>query len=166
MTMIVEVTEENILRAAQVHSLSGRIRTGRFAARNSSPRIRPKSGRIPQKEIARGKQVYIMIEDGPVGIVRLERPDRKSVCSAGRAAQGIRTRLLLFAASMCEGAPALWVLSNNRSAYRLYSKNGFCETGRRTALSGSLFELEIEKAPLNRFILSEADPGSAEPRNP
>ena len=91
-----------------------------------------------------GSRVFILWEDGPVGIVSVTGsliedlyvlPDRQN--------QGYGTKLLLFAIGQCTGTPTLWILENNTGAERLYRRMGFQATGKRNNITNGLDEIEF-----------------------
>lgn len=103
-----------------------------------------------REEKGKGKRVFLLTDGKPVGIV--------SVCGGyienlyvlpWEQNKGYGTRLLDFAIGECGGRARLWVLSNNPGAHRLYARRGFAATGKRKALSGGLYELEMELCELD-----------------
>ena len=57
--------------------------------------------------------------------------------------RGLGTILLRHAIGQCDGRPTLWILENNAGAERLYRREGFVPTGRRSAITEKLDELEF-----------------------
>jgi len=57
--------------------------------------------------------------------------------------KGYGSQLLHYAVRHCSGTPRLWILNNNEGAYRLYSRNGFRETGNQNQLNEKLYEVEL-----------------------
>ena len=96
-------------------------------------------------ELERGKQLYLLLDGGPVGVVSVwENLIENLYVHPDRQGCGYGTALLEFAVSQCE-APRLWVLNTNHRARRFYEKRGFCLTGRETVLSETLKELELTR---------------------
>ena len=58
--------------------------------------------------------------------------------------KGYGELLLKYAKEQCEGAPTLWILSNNDRAKAFYLKNRYDLTGGRKELKGDLAELEMQ----------------------
>lgn len=58
--------------------------------------------------------------------------------------RGLGTVLLRHAIRQCDGRPTLWILDNNAGAERLYRREGFVPTGRKSAITEKLDELEFE----------------------
>ena len=56
--------------------------------------------------------------------------------------RGLGTALLRHAIEHCDGTPTLWILDNNAGAERLYRREGFTPTGRRSAIADDLDEIE------------------------
>ena len=143
--MIKQVTEENLMQAAVIHSESWmeshkNICTPAFVAIHTPQRQK----RYLESEIAKGARLYLLMDEKPVGMV--------SVCGSlienlyvlpGEQRKGYGTRLLAFAVEKCTGAPTLWILSTNVGAKRLYERNGFRPTGNIVEHNGVLYELEL-----------------------
>lgn len=144
--MIVPVTEDNLVLAAQVHAVSWRESHGFCSPEFVALHTTQRQMAYLRDEIQRGKRLFLLEDDGVVGIV--------SVCGhlienlyvlPERHRMGYGTRLLWYAEDQCDAAPELWVLSNNMRAQSFYEKNGYHFTGREKVLSGGLKELEMTK---------------------
>lgn len=143
---IVAVTEQNISNAGWIHSKSWKESHQSFC----SPEFVEKHSAEAQtaylrREIADGKQVYMLVDGSPVGIVSVQDSLIENLYILPRKQnRGYGTRLLEFAVSQCQSLPTLWILSNNEAAYRLYTRYGFWKTGSRKQLKDDLYELELK----------------------
>lgn len=141
------VTEDNIEAAARVHAESWRESHKAFcSAEFVELHTTERQMEYIRKEMACGKNFYLLICDSPKGIM--------SVCGnlienlyvlPEEQRKGFGTELLHFAESLCTGSPVLWVLSNNIAARCFYEKAGYQFTGKRKELKSSLAELEMIK---------------------
>lgn len=143
--MIVPVKPSNRMDAAYVHSESWKasheaICTPEFVALHTPER----QARYLEDEAAKGAQLYLLVEEKPVGIVsihdsRIENlyvlPDEQN--------KGYGTQLLVFAVRQCTDCPTLWVLNTNEGARRLYERHGFQPTGNIVQHNGGLYEVEL-----------------------
>ena len=145
MNMIKQVTQEDIMQAATIHSESWKeshkqICSPEFLA-NPYPRTAKK---LSGSRNCKGAQLYMLIDQKPVGIVSVRGslienlyvlPDEQN--------KGYGTQLLLFAVEKCAESPSLWILSTNDGAKRLYERNGFEPTGNIIPHAGGVYELEL-----------------------
>ena len=145
MNMIKQVTQGDIMQAATIHSESWKeshkqICSPEFLAIHTPERQKS----YLEAEIAKGAQLYMLIDQKPVGIVSVRGslienlyvlPDEQN--------KGYGTQLLLFAVEKCAESPSLWILSTNDRAKRLYERNGFEPTGNIIPHVGSVYELEL-----------------------
>lgn len=143
--MIKLVTQWNIMQAAVIHSESWKdshrdICSAEFIALHTPERQR---GYL-ESEMAKGAQLYMLIDEKPVGIV--------SVCGnlienlyvlPSEQNKGYGTQLLTFAIGKCTDSPSLWVLSTNDGAQRFYTRHGFQPTGKIVQHPGGVYELEL-----------------------
>lgn len=142
----VEITHQNLYQAAEIHAISWReshidFCSAEFVAKHTTER---QMGYL-QKEIDKGKQLYMLIDDKPVGIVSvIGKMIENLYVLPDEQRKGYGSQLLKFAIDHCQGVPTLWVLSNNVRAYCFYKKNGFKETGDRKQLREGLFEMEMK----------------------
>ena len=147
---IIEVTKENILAAAQIHAESWKESHKSFCSKEFVELHTPERQReYLQNEMQQGKELYMLIEDIPVGIVSVKGnlienlyvlPDKQRM--------GYGSKLLKFAIEKCEDEPVLWILSNNKRAENFYCKHGFTKSGNEKVLSEELSELEMRGAVL------------------
>lgn len=151
---IVPVNEANLPEAAAIHAASWQASHRAFCAPDFI------NMRTPERQLAylrdklnHGAEIWMLVDEAPAGIVSVTGsliedlyvlPDRQN--------RGYGTRLLLFAVRRCPDLPTLWILENNTDAARLYRRMGFAETGRRSAITEDLDEIE--------FAL-RSDPGGA-----
>lgn len=157
--MILEVTEETLEAAAEIHSESWQESHKSFC----SPEFVAKHTVAAQmdhlrREMDAGKRLYLLTDGEPVGIVSVwgslienlyVRPEKQG--------RGYGTRLLKFAMEQCDRVPTLWILSNNGKARRLYARHGFAETGRRKQLKGELWEVEMAWSRLGEIRSAERE---------
>lgn len=143
--MVKMVTQSDIMQAAIIHSESWieshrDICTLEFLAIHTPERQK----RYLESEIAKGAQLYMLIEEKPVGIV--------SICGSlienlyvlpSEQNKGYGTQLLAFAVEKCTESPSLWILNTNDGAKRLYERNGFMPTGNVVQHNGGVYELEL-----------------------
>lgn len=97
-------------------------------------------------EICLGKDIFMLIEDYPVGIISIKDNLIENLyILPNEQGKGYGTKLLLFAISKCKNEATLWILNSNKEAYGLYSKYGFKKTGKINILSDNISELEMKK---------------------
>ncbi|MCI8402728.1 MAG: GNAT family N-acetyltransferase [Lachnospiraceae bacterium] len=141
----VKVTEQNIADAGRIHSESWKESHRSFCSAEFVEKHTPAAqADYLRREIAAGKQIYMLILEYPAGIVSVHGAliENLYVLPAEQR-KGYGTQLLKFAIRHCAGNPSLWILNNNESAYRLYIRNGFKETGNKKKLNGQLSEMEL-----------------------
>lgn len=140
-----DVNEENLFAAGYVHSESWKESHKGFCSAEFVARHTPEAqtGYL-RRELAAGKRLYMLMDPEPVGIVSVQGGLIENLYVLPREQnKGYGTALLEHAVRRCEGIPTLWILNNNRGAYRFYSRNGFQETGRRKQLNAQLSEIEL-----------------------
>lgn len=163
--MIIEVDNDNVATAAMIHSASWADSHRSFCSEDfigihssAHQEAYLRSGMLG------GKSVYMLVDANPlavsdayahaetfgagrpVGIVSItENLIEDLYVLPDEQHKGFGTQLLMFAMRRCRGVPTLWILENNVRAYSLYSKYGFCKTGRRNRLSDSLWEIEMAR---------------------
>ena len=141
------VTQDNIAEAAQIHAASWQASHRSFCSEAFVAQPTPEhQENYLRNEMAAGKRIWLLKENRKaIGLVSVSQslienlyvhPDQQN-CGHG-------TKLLRFAMEKCEGTPALWILSNNDGARRLYERNGFTLTGQKKRLSDTLCELEMQ----------------------
>ena len=145
---LVEVTEQNIADAGRIHSESWKESHRSFCSAEFVEKHTPiAQAEYLRREIDAGKSVYMLIDDYPVGIVSVHGGLIENLyVLPSEQCKGYGTQILEFAIQKCQGTPKLWILNNNEGAYRLYTKNGFKETGNRKQLNKNLYEMELAYA--------------------
>ena len=144
---IIPASEETVLRqAAVVHAISWQDSHRAFCAPEFVAAHTPERqyGYLLEK-VQNGSRVFLLLAEGqPVGVVTVTGsviadlyvlPERRN--------RGYGGSLLRYAMDECDGSPALWILSNNHGAERLYRRNGFTPTGRVEKHPGGFDELEF-----------------------
>ena len=144
--MIVLIDSTNIHQAAEIHSVawqeSHRFCSPAFIEMHTPERQKE----YLQTKIDSGSSFYMLVEGEPIGIVSIKgnliedlyiHPDRQH--------QGFGAKMLRFAIEKCSGTPTLWVLENNIRAQAFYHRAGFEKTGRISAITGQLKEIEMER---------------------
>ena len=143
---IIPVDAANLSAAAEVHAASWReshkdICSPSFVAAHTAQRQKD----YLQKELERGKQLFLLVDEGPVGVVSVwENLIENLYVHPAKQGRGYGTALLAFVQSQCQ-TPRLWVLNTNERARRFYENRGFCATGREHILADLLRELEMEQ---------------------
>lgn len=142
---MVEVTEENLAQAGFIHSESWRESHRSFCPVEFVDRHSPEAqAEYLRREMAAGKQVWMLIDKFPVGIVSVHYSLIENLyVLPGQQRKGYGTRLLDYAIRQCKGKPSLWILDNNLDALRLYERKGFHLTGKKLKLTEQLFEMEM-----------------------
>lgn len=142
--MILPVTEENLISAAEVHAASWQDSHKSFCSPSfvAEHTVQRQSAYL-RGELAQGKRLWLLLDPEPVGLVSVWRDVIENLyVLPEKQERGYGTQLLRFAMSQCR-RPSLWVLNNNRRAYDLYSREGFIPSGVENRLSDTLFELEM-----------------------
>ncbi|MCI8618999.1 MAG: GNAT family N-acetyltransferase [Oscillospiraceae bacterium] len=89
--------------------------------------------------------IYLLTDKEPCGIVSVAGDCIENLYVLPRLQnRGYGTRLLRFAAGLCQ-RPDLTALSSNDRAIALYRRLGFRETGEKKRLRADLWELILEK---------------------
>lgn len=147
--MIKLVTQWDIMQAAVIHSESWKdshrgICSTEFIALHTPERQRS----YLESEIAKGAQLYMLVDEKPVGIVSIHdnRIENLYVLPSEQN-KGYGTQLLTFAIGKCTDSPSLWVLSTNDGAQRFYTRHGFQPTGKMVQHTGGIYELELSLVP-------------------
>ncbi len=140
------VDSKNLAQAAEIHAISWRESHKAFcAAEFVSQHTTLRQTEYLRQEMSAGKQLYMLIDGHPVGIVSIDGDVIENLyVLPSEKRKGYGTRLLQFAVEHCTGIPVLWVLSNNKAAYALYRKYGFQETENRKQLRDDLYEIEMK----------------------
>ncbi len=143
--MIKLVTQSDMVQAAIIHSESWMeshrdVCSAEFIAIHTPERQK----RYLESEIAKGAQLYMLIDGKPVGIVSIHGSLIENLyVLPSEQNKGYGTQLLAFAVGKCTEAPRLRILSTNEGAKRLYERNGFKLTGNAVQISDGVYELEL-----------------------
>lgn len=143
----VVVTEQNIAEAGRIHSESWKESHRSFCSAEFVEKHTPTAqADYLRRENAAGKQLYMLIDEYPVGIVSVDGDLIENLyVLPEEQRKGYGALLLHHAVRRCSGTPRLWILSINKGACRLYTRNGFKETGNRKQLNNGLYEMELSK---------------------
>lgn len=144
--MFLEVTEELLSSAAEIHSKSWKESHRSFCEETfvEAHTIESQTEYLRKEKIA-GKRLYLLKDVHPVGIVSIDGNMIENLyVLPEKQGKGYGKQLIEFALSQCEGVPTLWILENNTRAYHLYSKYGFVLTGEKHELSKELSEVEMK----------------------
>ncbi len=143
--MVKPVTQSDMMQAAIIHSESWTeshrdICSPEFLAIHTPERQKS----YLESEIAKGAQLYMLIEEKPVGIVSIHGGLIANLyVLPSEQNKGYGTQLLAFAVEKCTESPSLWILSTNDGAKRLYERNGFKPTGNIVEHTSGVYELEL-----------------------
>ena len=143
--MIVSVTEENLLSAAQIQAESWQESHRSFCSDAFVKAHTPQRQKaLFQEEMRGGMTLYMLVKEYPVGVVSVKEDLIENLyILPAEQNKGYGTELLLFAMAQCRGTPRLWILDNNHRALAFYGKHGFRLTGKSSPLSEQLSELEM-----------------------
>ena len=140
---IEKVTTENIHLAAFVHAESWKASHGFLPKEAVAKRTVERQTAYLQRQIDSGKDVYMLTDDIPVGIVSVsDNMIENLYVLPERWHCGYGSHLLAFAIGKCDANPVLTVLNNN-TAIEMYRKFGFKETGKIIPLNPDLWEIEM-----------------------
>ena len=116
-----------------------------------------RQARYLAEKVSDGSRLFLLRQDGaPVGVVTVTGSLIEDLYILPECQNcGLGTALLRYAVGQCEGIPTLWILENNAGAERLYRREGFAPTGRRSAITDRLDEIE--------FVLNHGDGSEREP---
>ncbi len=143
MNRIKLVTQADMMQAAIIHSESWMeshrdVCSPEFLASHTPERQK----HFLESEIAKGAQLYMLIDGKPVGIVSIRGSLIENLyVLPSEQNKGYGTQLLAFAAEKCTQSPRLWILGTNDGARRLYERNGFQPTGSMNATDFSQPEM-------------------------
>ena len=148
---IIKVDEASIAEAGRVHSESWKESHRSFCSAEFVEKHTPSAqAEYLLREMNAGKSIYMLIDKYPVGIVSVHGSLIENLyVLPSEQRKGYGSQLLHCAIQRCSGIPCLWILNNNEGAYRLYTMNGFKETGNRKQLNDQLYEIEMERSSLN-----------------
>ena len=155
----VEVTEQNIADAGCIHSESWKESHRSFcSAEFVEKHTSTAQADYLRREMAAGKHIYMLIAECPLGIVSVHGDLIENLyVLPSEQRKGYGTLLLEYAIQKCQSTPKLWILNINEGAYRLYTKNGFKETGNRKQLNDNLCEIELSLSRLKEIRQAEAE---------
>ena len=156
---ITKVDEANIADAGRIHSESWKESHRSFCSAAFVEKHTPMAqAAYLRREMDAGKRVYMLIDEHPVGIVSVHGNLIENLyVLPSEQRKGYGSKLLHYAIQQCTGIPCLWILNNNEGAFRLYSKNGFKETGNRKQLNDTLYEMELSLCRLDEIRKAEAE---------
>ena len=156
---ITKVDEGNIADAGRIHSESWKESHRSFCSAEFVEKHTPSAqAEYLLREMNAGKSIYMLIDKYPVGIVSVyDRLIENLYVLPSEQRKGYGSQLLDYAIRHCSGTPCLWILNNNEGAYRLYTKNGFKETGNRKQLNDTLYEVELSLNRLGEIRKAEAE---------
>ena len=156
---IIKVDEANIADAGRIHSESWKESHRSFCSAEFVEKHTPAAqADYLHREMSTGKIIYILIDNYPVGIVSVYGNLIENLyVLPSEQRKGYGSLLLDYAIRHCTGTPSLWILNNNEGAYRLYTKNGFKETGNRKKLNDTLYEMELSLCRLDEIRKAEAE---------
>ena len=155
---IIKVDEASIAEAGHVHSESWKESHRSFCSAEFVEKHTPAAQvDFLRREMNTGKTIYMLIDNYPVGIVSVyDSLIENLYVLPSEQRKGYGSQLLDYAIRHCSGTPCLWILNNNEGAYRLYTKNGFKETGNRKQLNDILYEMELSLCRLDEIRKAEA----------
>ncbi len=142
--MIKQINQSDFMQAAIIHSESWKeshknICSPEFIAIHTPERQK----NYLKSEIAKGAQLYMLIDEKPVGIVSVYGSLIENLyVLPSEQNKGYGTQLL-FAVGKCDGTPTLWILGSNTGAKRLYERHGFQETGNIHKIAEGMYEHEL-----------------------
>ena len=148
---IVPVDEENLPEAGAVHAASWReshctICSAAFIAQHTAQR----QTEYLRKEIESGKQVFMLMDEKPVGVVSVHGNLIENLYVLPACwGKGYGSALLEYAQRQCCGVPALSVLSSNTQARAFYEKRGYAYTGETRRLAEGLYELDMQRLTIS-----------------
>ena len=156
---IIKVDEASIAEAGRVHSESWKESHRSFCSAEFVEKHTPAAQiEYLRREMNTGKRIYMLIDEYPVGIVSVHGSLIENLyVLPSEQRKGYGSQLLNYAIQHCNGTPCLWILNNNEGAYRLYSRNGFKETGNRKQLNDTLYEMELSLCRLDEIRKAEAE---------
>lgn len=143
--MITKVDERNIEDAGRIHSESWKESHRSFCSAEFVEKHTPSAqADYLCQEMAMGKQLYMLVDEQPVGIVSVQGGLIENLyILPTEQRKGYGTQLLKYAIRHCAGVPTLWILNINEGAYRLYIRNGFRATSNRKDLKRGMYEMEM-----------------------
>ena len=143
---IIELSEDNLLAAAEVHAVSWRdshreICAPDFVAAHTTERQEA----YLRGKLAEGSEVWLLTDGGrALGVASLTGSLIADlyVLPAERG-KGYGSALLRFVLERSPETPGLWILETNTGAEKLYERFGFRRTGKRIEHPGGVDEAEM-----------------------
>ena len=141
----IDVGTEGLSAAGYVHSESWKESHRGFCSDEFVARHTPETqADYLRREMAAGKRIYMLLDPHPVGIVSVWGGLIENLYVLPQEQnKGYGTAPLEYAMGRCNGTPTLWILNINQGAYRLYTRQGFHETGNQKQLSARLREIAL-----------------------
>ncbi len=145
MQRIIPVDRSSLPAAARIHSVSWQESHRSFCAPDFIALHTPEHQQAYlQEKLDRGSRIFMLADEEPVGIVSVTGSLIEDLYILPEYQhRGYGTVLLHYAIRQCEAVPTLWILENNTGAAKLYRREGFRETGRRSFIADGLDEIEF-----------------------
>jgi GNAT superfamily N-acetyltransferase len=142
---IIPVDRSSLPAAARIHSVSWQESHRSFCAPDFIALHTPEHQQAYlQEKLDRGSRIFMLADEEPVGIVSVTGSLIEDLYILPEYQhRGYGTVLLHYAIRQCEAVPTLWILENNTGAAKLYRREGFRETGRRSFIADGLDEIEF-----------------------
>ncbi len=145
--MIVQVTDENIVEAAKIHSISWQASHRSFCEKEFIEKHTAEHQKAYIREkISKGSSFFILYNPQPIAVVSvLENLIEDLYVLPDYQNKGYGSQLLNYAISIIQKqclTPSLWILENNDAARRLYMRRGFVPSGKENSITGKLKEIE------------------------
>ncbi len=144
---IARASAQDLAEAGRVHAEAWQNSHRSFCAPDFVALHTPeRQARVLADKVAKGSRLYLLWVDGAaVGVVTVTGSliEDLYILPAFQN-RGLGTALLRYAVGACAGTPTLWILENNAGAERLYRREGFAPTGRKSAITEELAEVEFE----------------------
>ena len=143
--MIICVNKQNIMDAANIHSISWKESHKDFCTPEFIEIHSPERQlKYMSDKMNNGTKFFMLIDEDPVGVVSVTGSLIEDLyVLPEKQKMGYGTKLLQFAVAQCSNPPSLWILENNVNAERLYYRMGFTRTGRTNAITDKLAEIEL-----------------------
>lgn len=148
----------DLAAAGRVHAIAWQDSHRAFCAPEFVALHTPeRQARYLAEKLSNGSRLFLLRQDGEaVGVATVAGSLIEDLYILPECQnRGLGTALLRYAVGQCDSAPTLWILENNAGAERLYRREGFAPTGRRSAITDRLDEIEFV---LNRGDRSERKP--------
>ena len=145
MQRIISVDRSSLPAAARIHSVSWQESHRSFCEPDFIALHTPEHQQAYlQEKLDRGSRIFMLADEEPVGIVSVTGSLIEDLYILPEYQhRGYGTVLLHYAIRQCEAVPTLWILENNTGAAKLYRREGFRETGRRSFIADGLDEIEF-----------------------